>query len=106
MLTEIEPGPNGYSVLIAAISALAPVITTIVSYKMLGRKADRIETKADTAAIKAADAVIKTEEGNNKIDEVHKTVNGRTDALLKENQELKVALAKAQTIIASRRSTD
>jgi hypothetical protein len=98
--------PNRYTVMINFIQMIGPILATVVTYMLTRKTNRRIEDKADVAASKADVAAVETIKGNGKIEEMHKTVNGRTDALIAENQQLKIDLAKAQTIISSRRSTD
>lgn len=106
MLIDDPATPNRYTVMVSFIQMLGPILATVVTYVLTKKVNRRIEDKADVAATKADVAAVASIEGNNKLEEVHKVVNGKNDVLIAENQRLVAELAKAQVELSTRRSTD
>jgi hypothetical protein len=99
-------GPNNNAVWIALIGAISTVVLQLGTFWLSRSRQVRIEQKADTASSAAAAAVTETRTGNEAIAEVHRTVNGRTDALLADKARLEAELAAARAELGHRRSSD
>lgn len=105
MIQETQ-SPNMNAVWIALIGSVTTMVTTLGTFWMTQIRQKRIEAKADVAALRADQAAVETVKGNEAIAEVHKVVNGRTDALIAENKRLVARAAAAEAEAANRRSTD
>jgi hypothetical protein len=99
-------GPNVNAVWIALIGAMSTMLTTLLTFWMTRNRLVRTEDKADVAATRADVAAAETVKGNEALAEVHKTVNGKNDALMAENRRLQDQLSQVQVQLAQRRASD
>ena len=98
-------GHNQWDAVVVAIQVVGALLTTIIgaASAVWAAKAAREATAAKVAAV---DSVQQTVEGNQKVEEVHKVVNGKNDALVAEVQRLTAENARLQAEAQKRRVGD
>lgn len=109
---ETNP-PNLYNVFIVFIQMMGPIVATIVTYLLtkkstneIKHSTNEIKHEAAKAVENAEAAVIETVKGNERIEEVRRTVNGKSDQLAAENARLLSEVRLLEAKLQGRRAED